>query len=402
MSRALLLTLGLAAAAAAALPVSPAAAALPVGDGAVSCVEEPEPARWLDAGTADPPRADLVIAAHRGAAKLAPENTLWAYRYAIAYGVEMIEVDVQQTRDGRFVSFHDSAVDAKTDGSGSIETMSYEEVRKLNAADNDRWRGSEYDPARIPSLVEILELARETDAGIYFDIKGSVRDLPGLVALARRFGVVERSAFLAYDPARSAAISALAPEAALMLSNPDGSVPPAALYGLTAQYTWFGSSLPKYSAEKVAAIHDGCGLVIPNVYQGHVSGSEAGDLLFARGIGVDGAQVNTPELVADVLDEPVETGIDVRRAEAEGAAACLLSSAHGIGLPDKSLERGGEEALETAKGGCAGFVPRRRGRLVFDGDGSALASCVVFRSTAREADGFAERPCRKTAAWRGR
>ena len=45
-------------------------------------------------------------------------NTLDAYGYAIAYGVDMIEIDVQQTLDGRYVSFHDSTVDAKTDGSG--------------------------------------------------------------------------------------------------------------------------------------------------------------------------------------------------------------------------------------------------------------------------------------------
>ena len=86
------------------------------------CTREPEPARWRDAGTPDKGLAQPVILAHRGAAQLAPENTMWAYRYAIAYGVEMIEVDIQQLRDGRFVSFHDPTVDEKTDGSGGSPT----------------------------------------------------------------------------------------------------------------------------------------------------------------------------------------------------------------------------------------------------------------------------------------
>lgn len=357
------------------------------------CPETPEPARWLDAGAPDRGQANLTIAAHRGAAELAPENTLWAYRYAIAYGVEMIEVDVQQTLDGRFVSFHDSAVDAKTDGSGQIASMTYEEVRRLNAADNPRWRGGEYDPSQIPSLEEVLELARDTGAGIYFDMKESLRDVPGLVALANRYGVVGRSAFLPYDPARAALVDAADPDAPQMFSNLDESIAPAALFALTREYTWFGSSLPKYSPEKIAAIHDGCGLVIPNVYQGDVTGDEAGDLLYARAIGADGAQVDTPDLVADMLDEPVPTEIDVRAA-GEETDACLLDARHRLGLPRKRLVHG-DRTLETRVGGCArlGREPSA-GKVRFAGDGSALATCVRFHRSRHVSDGFAERSCR--------
>jgi len=94
----------------------------------------------------EPAPEHFTVAAHRGAAELAPENTLDAYRYAIAYGVEMIEVDVQQTLDGRFVSFHDPEVDAKTDGTGRIQLMTYDQARALNVADNDKWRGTASTP----------------------------------------------------------------------------------------------------------------------------------------------------------------------------------------------------------------------------------------------------------------
>ena len=336
----------------------------------LTCDQLPEPARWTDAGTPDTGLENMVIAAHRGAAELAPENTLDAYRYAIAYGVDMIEVDVQQTLDGRYVSFHDSTVDAKTDGSGNIALMTYDQVRVLNPADNDRWKGSEYDPAQIPSLEEVLTLARDTGVGIYFDIKESVTDPVGVANMASDYGLVAHSAFLTYEPLRAALIRAAYPDAPIMLSNPDASVPPEALYAIGQDYKWFGSSLPNYTPEKIAAIHDACGLVIPNVYQGDVTDSEAGDLLYARSIGADGAQVNNPDIVAEALEEPVATALAVNEV-GEGLQACLTNAQNGMGIPMKELHVQGS-VVRTSKGGCAalpgGFVA---GVVRFSGDGSA-------------------------------
>src|SRR5688500_4464577 len=126
------------------------------------CTETPDPTRWSDPVPPDVGRANMTIAAHRGAAELAPENTIDAYRYAIAYGVDMIEVDVQQTLDGRYVAFHDPEVDAKTDGTGRIQLMTFAQTQALNVADNDKWRGSEFDPARIPTLESVMALAQRT------------------------------------------------------------------------------------------------------------------------------------------------------------------------------------------------------------------------------------------------
>jgi glycerophosphoryl diester phosphodiesterase len=335
----------------------------------LDCDQSPDPSRWSDAGTPDVGLADMVIAAHRGAAELAPENTMDAYRYAIAYGVDMIEVDVQQTLDGRYVSFHDQTVDAKTDGTGYIALMTYDQVGELNAAANDKWSGSVYDPARIPSLEEILELAASTGTGIYFDIKESVTNPVGVVQMASEYGLVKSSAFLTYEPFRSAAIRAASPEAPLMLSNYDAAIPPEMLFAIAQDYTWFGSSLPNYDPEKIAAIHDACGLVIPNVYQGDVTDSEAGDLLYARSIGADGAQVNNPDVVADALDEPVATEIAI-----VDRAACLFNAGNGLGLPEKPLQTMGE-VLETGRGGCVALPERyRSAQITFAGDGSAYAS----------------------------
>jgi hypothetical protein len=108
------------------------------------CDQTPEPERWLSAGTPDRGLADPVISAHRGALTLAPENTLASYEYAFAYGVDLVEVDVQQTRDERFVALHDETVDRTTNGTGAVADLTYDEVRALNAADYEPWKGGEF------------------------------------------------------------------------------------------------------------------------------------------------------------------------------------------------------------------------------------------------------------------
>ena len=372
--------------------------------GAEECRSSPDPVRWSDAGTPDVGRQPLGVAVHRGAAELAPENTLDAYRYAIAYGVEMIEIDVQQLKDGRFVSFHDSTVDRKTDGSGPIGEMSYDEVRQLNAADNDKWRGSEYDPAQIPSLEEVLELARATDTRIYFDVKESViGGVADMANLAAEYGVIQGSLWRTFDPARDEAIKSAQPGAELMLSNYDRTIGPETFFAATPRYRWFGSDLEEYSPEKIAAIHDGCSLAILNTYGGGVTGSEAGDTLHARSIGADAVQVNNPDVAVAALQRPVETMIEVARplnAESRGrVTACLVDRRHRFGLPGKQLRFRGKSA-PTRRNGCATFlrgrVPPRRAfgptqgrQVVFGGDSSALPSRVtlpgrtVQRGTAR-------------------
>jgi glycerophosphoryl diester phosphodiesterase len=246
--------------------------------------------------------------------------------------------------------------------------MTYEQTQALNAADNDKWRGTEFDPARIPSLEEVLALADATGVGIYVDMKESVTDVAGMM---RVFGaspeVTARSAFLPYEPARGALITAVAPEAELMWSNLDPRFPAASLYALGQRYTWFGSDLETYDAGKVAAIHDACGLVIPNVYDGAKADVETANLHAARAMGADGAQINLPDVTADALDQPVATTIERRPG-----AACLLDAEHRIGLPRKPLSVG-RATLTTDGDGCVA-VTKRNARVSFAGDGSALPS----------------------------
>lgn len=92
---------------------------------------------------------ECLVIGHRGASGLAPENTLLAYRTAIDLGVDMIELDIHETCDGHLVCIHDYEVDRTTDGTGFVVDMSLNELRLLDAGQQER----------VPLLEDVLELA---------------------------------------------------------------------------------------------------------------------------------------------------------------------------------------------------------------------------------------------------
>ena len=101
--------------------------------------------------------------AHRGASKMAPENTMEAFRLGIEAGAGGLELDVHLTRDGRVVVIHDPTVDRTTGGTGAVAEMTLDELRALDA-------GHRFNPddgadfpyrgrnVRVPTLAEVLRV----------------------------------------------------------------------------------------------------------------------------------------------------------------------------------------------------------------------------------------------------
>ena len=114
------------------------------------------------------PGSDVVLVAHRGAVGPGqPENTLAAFRQAIASGAEAIEIDLRGTKDGEIVVIHDRTVDRTTNGSGAVADQTLAELRRLDAG-----RGE-----RIPTYQEVLRLVSGTGIVLLLDIKrGGVLD----------------------------------------------------------------------------------------------------------------------------------------------------------------------------------------------------------------------------------
>lgn len=91
---------------------------------------------------------------HRGASGYYPENTILAFDKAIELGADMLELDVQQTKDGILVVIHDPNVNRTTSGTGNVRDLTYEELQRLDAGS---WFHPHFTGERIPALDEVLE-----------------------------------------------------------------------------------------------------------------------------------------------------------------------------------------------------------------------------------------------------
>jgi glycerophosphoryl diester phosphodiesterase len=116
----------------------------------------------------------LQKVAHRGGSALAPENTLAAFRHALALSADAIELDVQMSRDGHAIVFHDETVERLTDGRGNVLDLDLAALQALNAAAH--FAGGWLQPERIPTLREALDLAHAGGINVYIEIKPSKRD----------------------------------------------------------------------------------------------------------------------------------------------------------------------------------------------------------------------------------
>ena len=73
----------------------------------------------------------MINYAHRGASEYAPENTLSSFYLGLLQGANGIETDVQKTKDGVLVLFHDDTIDRVSDGEGKLSDYTFEELRNV-------------------------------------------------------------------------------------------------------------------------------------------------------------------------------------------------------------------------------------------------------------------------------
>jgi glycerophosphoryl diester phosphodiesterase len=128
------------------------------------------------------PKHEIYVVAHRGAHNGIPENSLPAYQKAIDLGCDYVEIDVRTTRDGKFVSIHNSKVDEYTTGSkGKVCELNLDELRSLDIGIN---AGPVWKNTKIPTFEEILELCKGK-IGIYLDLKAA--EVSKLVEIIKRY-----------------------------------------------------------------------------------------------------------------------------------------------------------------------------------------------------------------------
>ena len=120
------------------------------------------------------------VTAHRGSSMQAPENTLPAIEEAIQEMADFAEIDVQTTSDGVIVVCHDLNLDRLAGVDRQVGEMTFEELRKLDVGS---WFSPEFAGTQIPTLEEVLELAKgRIKLNIELKNIGKNTDLPERVA----------------------------------------------------------------------------------------------------------------------------------------------------------------------------------------------------------------------------
>lgn len=109
----------------------------------------------------------ILIVNHRGANRLAPENTYAAAKMAIEFGADYIEVDVRRSKDGVYYNIHDRSLTRTTNGTGLVPET---ESKVIDTLDAGAWFGHEYADERVPRLIDYLKWIKGK-AKVYFDMK---------------------------------------------------------------------------------------------------------------------------------------------------------------------------------------------------------------------------------------
>ena len=103
------------------------------------------------------PSEDYVfVIAHRGDWRNAPENSIQAIKNCIAMGVDAVEIDIAETKDGHLIIMHDKMLDRTTNGKGEVKNKTLEEIKQLVLKDGLGRKTAH----KIPTLKEALIFAK--------------------------------------------------------------------------------------------------------------------------------------------------------------------------------------------------------------------------------------------------
>lgn len=158
-----------------------------------------------------PGKPKPYLMAHRGNRVACPENTLAAFRQALADGADILETDLHLTADGVFVCIHDATVDRTTNGTGPVAGMTLAELKALSASCGR----PEFEAEGIPTLAELADLLPD-DVALALELKTDRFLEPQvcrqLLSELDRTGVRGRTVALSFSFARLKGVRTVAPE----------------------------------------------------------------------------------------------------------------------------------------------------------------------------------------------
>ena len=265
----------------------------------------------------------MIVIAHRGASAYRPEHTLAAYELAIAMGADFIEPDLVATRDGELVARHENDITQTTDVASRPQFAARRATRTIDGREHDGWftedftlaelrtlrateRIPELRPANaeldgrfaIPTVREIIDLARRSRVGIYPETKHPAYFRSIGLALEEPLAVAVRGldvpVFLqSFDPDSLHRLAALCDAPRVQLTAP--SLPAIAPEEIAGYAQAIGPEKSQVSAAFVADAHRAGLLVHPWVFRPE-DPDTVGELRRFMELGVDGVFADHPDV----------------------------------------------------------------------------------------------------------
>lgn len=224
----------------------------------------------------------VQVIGHRGYSAEYPENTLSSFKGAMEMGADYVELDVQLTKDGEVVVFHDNDLSRIVGCEGTIADYTLEE---LKAMDFGAYFSPSYAGEPIPTLAEVMELVKPSECGIYLELK-NIGDVEGfadkVVAIATEYEMQHRCLFASFHYPYLEQCKNIDSTLSILYNTT------AAVASLPQQYPaeYYGLYIENINADIIKSIHD--------------AGSKAfvwtantpTEMCLARDMGIDGVTTN--------------------------------------------------------------------------------------------------------------
>jgi glycerophosphoryl diester phosphodiesterase len=131
----------------------------------------------------------MMVCAHRATEAGYPENSLTAIQNAINLEIEMVEIDIRETKDGELVLMHDATIQRTTTGTGNVNSYTLQEIKQFNLKKADGSLTNE----KIPTLKEVFDLAR---GKIYINLDLDEKaPFAKVYPLAKQYGMLKQVMF---------------------------------------------------------------------------------------------------------------------------------------------------------------------------------------------------------------
>lgn len=231
---------------------------------------------------------EFINYAHRGASEYAPKNTLLAFSLGICMGANGIETDVQLTRDGVAVLFHDGTLERVTGQTGSVSDYTYDQLQAF------RVHGGGLED-KIPKLTELLDAFASRDITFAIELK-QAGTAKAVADILRTYDIREKTVVTSFKFDELCAFRAYAPE--FVTGHLTSNITDALLEKMRAQgIEEVCPVAAKVTRELVRTWHE-------MGFRVRAWGVDSPELMrSAREAGVDGMTVNFPDVLAAYIKE---------------------------------------------------------------------------------------------------